>query len=757
MTDGAFGNEAQNARTHSILVRRTTEEIPEKRFDCEIRALNDIKNFSRRPIVLFHQEETTAKDICTAMLQKILSKEPSQLKIMDEVMDSLFSEYLILSDIIQGGEINVDMKCEYNSNWVCAMCKVPVVDKSYVAIASLKHPVNMGPMLERVKILVLVLAPCKEKCTKNSLEVGRTFATLLQDQAFQQRIMNSVNEVEIQKLILDHAEMLASQVSIRPQMNEAFKEEPDQHRCFIGDGIRTDLQRRLPFYVSDYIDGFIGHHTLHKTISTVFFLYFGCILPTIAFGSLHNSNTHGAIDVKKCIVAQTFGGLFFAILGGQPLVIIMTTAPLSIYIKVVYNISQALETDFSALYACVGLWNTFFLLLYSILGASKMMKWCTRSTEEIFSLFIALAFLVDSSKSAYKDFQEHYLAPECSSLNSVPQENNATVISLRNNSLDCRRDASLLHIILMLGTVWLGLTLFNFKKTPYMKARKREILSDYALPISVIVLSFIGSFVFRKVQTERFAYNSDNVLDLAPLEKLPWIAIVASAGLGFALSLLFFMDQNISAAMVNNSSNRLHKGPAYHLDLLVVGIINAFLSLFGLPWMHGVLPHSPLHARRLADVEDRLDQGHVYEVVVRSRETRVTGIFSHILIGLSLFMLPYPLAYIPNAVLDGLFLYMAATSLGDNQMFERFLLFFTEQASYPPNYYIRQCPQRDIHKFTISQILQLLVLCVFGFYPIPYVCMIFPLVIFLLVPLRYKILPFIINPKYLNILDTTHK
>ena len=43
--------------------------------------------------------------------------------------------------------------------------------------------------------------------------------------------------------------------------------------------------------------------------------------------------------------------------------------------------------------------------------------------------------------------------------------------------------------------------------------------------------------------------------------------------------------------------------------------------------------------------------------------------------------LPHVLQYIPKAVLDGLFLYMAVTALYGNQMFERVTLFFTEQAA----------------------------------------------------------------------------
>ena len=59
---------------------------------------------------------------------------------------------------------------------------------------------------------------------------------------------------------------------------------------------------------------------------------------------------------------------------------------------------------------------------------------------------------------------------------------------------------------------------------------------------------------------------------------------------------------------------RLKKGSAYHWDLLVVAAVNSFLSLFGLPWVHAALPHSPVHVRALADVEERVDRGHVFEM-----------------------------------------------------------------------------------------------------------------------------------------------
>lgn len=75
----------------------------------------------------------------------------------------------------------------------------------------------------------------------------------------------------------------------------------------------------------------------------------------------------------------------------------------------------------------------------------------------------------------------------------------------------------------------------------------------------------------------------------------------------------FFVDQNVSSALVNTPRNKLKKGSAYHLDLLVVAAINIVLSVLGLPWVHGALPHSPLHAWALADREIIAVGHHVTE------------------------------------------------------------------------------------------------------------------------------------------------
>ena len=103
-------------------------------------------------------------------------------------------------------------------------------------------------------------------------------------------------------------------------------------------------------------------------------------------------------------------------------------------------------------------------------------------------------------------------------------------------------------------------------------------MADYALPVAVIVFSLVGTILFSNVDVKTFPYTDEgSVFKPVDFGSLSVGAVFGAMGLGFSLSLLFFMDQNISAAMVNSPDNNLLKGNAYHWDLLVIGIINAFL------------------------------------------------------------------------------------------------------------------------------------------------------------------------------------
>ncbi|XP_038600946.1 sodium bicarbonate transporter-like protein 11 isoform X1 [Tachyglossus aculeatus] len=776
-----------------VLLHTSRKYLKLKNFEEEIRAHRDLDGFLARASILLDETATSLDDVLRKMLRHFAedadSAEPNCN--FDKIMSTLFTDsgtpregnVHLLSDTIQGVTATVT-GVQYQQSWLCIICTIKTLQRRHVCISRLERPQNWGENSCEVRFVILVLAPPKMKSTKTATEVGRTFATMFSDITFRLKLLETKTEEEFKEALVHQRHLLTVVNQPLPAgLSETLKEpghKPLRLNDFfrVGKGILDDIARRFPVYALDFTDGIIGSNkAVGKYITTMIFLYFACLLPTIAFGSLNDENTHGAIDVQKTIVGQCIGGLLYALFSGQPLVVLLTTAPLALYINVIRGICDDYSLDFHAFYAWTGLWNSFFLALYALFNFSLVMKLFKRSTEEIIALFISITFVLDAVKGIIKIFRKYYYGEPVGG-HPHPTEASRGLLGLNTTLLvnssvggslcpqnqtgghelaHYGRETAVLSLMLMLGTLWLGHTLYQFKKSPYLHAHVREILSDCALPISVLTFSLVGSYFFREIEMSKFSYNpSESLFELAPVHLLSTGAALSAMGLGFLLSMLFFIEQNIVASLANAPENRLVKGTAYHWDLLLVALINTGLSLFGLPWIHAAYPHSPMHVRALAFVEERVENGHIYETIVSVKETRLTTLVANILVGLSLLLLPFPLQWIPKPVLYGLFLYIALTSIDGNQLFERVALLLKEQTAYPPTHYIRRVPQRTIHYFTGLQVLQLLLLCAFGMSPLPYMKMIFPLIMIAMIPIRYNLLPRIIEAKYLDAMDAEH-
>ncbi|XP_057257235.1 solute carrier family 4 member 11 isoform X6 [Pezoporus wallicus] len=782
----------ENESAGCVLLHTSRKYLKLKNFEEEVRAHRDLDGFLARASIILDETATSLDDVLREML-KHFAEDPENMEPscnFEKIMSTLFTDsgtpregnVHLLSDTIQGVTATVT-GVQYQQSWLCIICTIKSLQRRHVCISRLERPQNWGENSCEVRFVILVLAPPKMKSTKTATEVGRTFATMFSDITFRQKLLETKTEEEFKEALV-HQRHLLTVVNQRPSISDGHKSHGSKplklHEFLnVGKGISDDIARRFPVYALDFTDGIIGNNkAIGKYITTMIFLYFACLLPSIAFGSLNDENTRGVIDVQKTIVGQCIGGLLYALFSGQPLVVLLTTAPLALYINVIRGICDDYNLDFSAFYAWIGLWNSFFLVMYSLFNFSLLMKLFKRSTEEIIALFISITFVLDAFKGIIKVFKKYYYSGRTgeSYLEKAPADAipslginttflmNSSVsrsMSLENQTgthdVHYGRETAVLSLMLMLGTLWLGHTLYQFKKSPYLHARVREILSDCALPISVLTFSAVGSYIFKEIEMSKFNYNpSESLFVLAPVQSLSIGSVMSAMGLGFLLSMLFFIEQNIVASLTNAPENRLVKGTAYHWDLLLVALINTGLSVFGLPWIHAAFPHSPMHVRALAYVEERVESGHIYETIVSVKETRLTSLVANFLVGLSLLLLPFPLQWIPKPVLYGLFLYIALTSIDGNQLFERVALLLKEQTAYPPTHYIRRVPQRKIHYFTGLQVLQLLILCGFGMSPLPYMKMIFPLIMIGMIPIRYNLLPRIIEAKYLDAMDAEH-
>ena len=752
--------------------------VPMKNYHEEARAEKDISKFLENPVVLFKVKGTIWKDIAREMLHDINTLRPNlnlDVEVAFSCLMSTAGDYTI-PEMVQGLLFNNTYDVIADQSFVVVLGSIPGLTETHTSFAVLPKDVNLGLSMEEVKIICLILSPVKSKQTKSAIEVGRTYGTLLSELELRRRLQDAKTPADFAVIVKEagsrvrekHSEDYKTAKEVMHQVGEGKKEKGGFKKLINeimppGKLLLRDIKRRKKHYYSDFTDGLDDLVSIKKYLTSIIFLYFTLLLPVMAFGVLNSYNTHKAIETRKGILAQAFGGIIFALFAGQPLSVVQTTIPICLFIKIVYTFGVTmLNVDFLTFYTLVGLWNGFFLLCYSFTGLSKLMAHCSRSTEEIVGLFTSLAFVVDSLKYVSKEFDTYW----CS-------------------DIGCNRSTALGVFLVIFGVLFIAVLIYNFKWSPYLSTGKRKMVAEYALPFSVLVMSFVGSYLMKDIKLGSF---TDEVYEMEPIyvsfEYRPMLfkgcsvdggivkraadestdacnaidisAFVVAMALGFIVSMLFFVEANVATSMVNNPHNKLKKGSAYHLDMFTTAIINIILSVFGLPWMHACLPTSPMHVRGLADIEEKVEHGYVKEIVIRVRETRITTLVANVLVFISMLMIPVPLEYIPIPALYGVLLFLAASSLADFQLWERVLLMFTEQTLYPPIHYIRKVPQKSVHIFTALQLLQLGFLCGLSFSGVAYLKMFFPFIIIALIPIRKFLIPKVINEDHLDALDGAH-
>ena len=493
-----------------------------------------------------------------------------------------------------------------------------------------------------------------------------------------------------------------------------------------GGGIRQDLARRLPHYKADFLDG------LHaKSISSTLFLLFACLAPAITFGGIMAEQTGNHIGAVEMIAASAFCGVIYALFSGQPLIILGGTGPLLVFTVILYEICGDYDIPFLPTYGWVGVWTAVFLLILSLTNASNLMRYFTRFTDEIFAALISIIFI-------------H------SAVNALV----AVVVSVYSEeSRD--HDAALVPLLLAMGTFYLATNMTAFRRSRYLHPKIREFFADFGPSISMGIMLAIALFWFHDVDYETLPAPDS----FRPtLEGRPWLINLFDAPVivwfgsivpALLVTVLVYMDQNITARLVNSPDHKLTKGEAYHFDLGLLAFLIGACSLLGLPWLVAATVRSLNHVRSLATLEIvATPGGETRERVIHVRENRVTGCAIHLLIGGSLLLLPY-LNVIPMAILYGLFLFMGIVSMKGNQLFERLSLWIMDTLLYPRNHYTQRVPHWTMHLFTLIQLVCLTILLVVKVSPAG---ILFPLFIALLVPVRL-LLNRCFAPEHLAALD----
>ncbi|XP_029960345.1 electrogenic sodium bicarbonate cotransporter 1-like isoform X1 [Salarias fasciatus] len=558
-------------------------------------------------------------------------------------------------------------------------------------------------------------------------------------------------------------------------------------------GLILDIKRKAPFFISDFTDAF---HI--QALSAILFIYLGTVTNAITFGGLLGDATENMQGVLESFLGTAITGAVFCLLAGQPLTILSSTGPVLVFERLLFNFSRDNSFDYLEFRLWIGLWSAFFCLVLVATDASFLVQYFTRFTEEGFSCLISFIFIYDAFKKMLKlahhypinsDFKMEYVTqydclcmapavlensteqiddlPEDSSVwfwNNTVLPMNATWSSLTKT--ECLKykgelvgkacgfvpDITLMSFILFFGTYTCSMCLKKFKTSPFFPTTVRKLISDFAIILAILIFCgvdmLIGVDTPKLIVPSEFKPTSPNRgWFVPPFGGNPWWVYLASALPALLVTILVFMDQQITAVIVNRKEHKLKKGAGYHLDLFWVAVLLIVCSFMGLPWYVAATVISIAHIDSLK-METETSAPGEQPKFLGVREQRVTGVFVFILTGLSVFMSPM-LKFIPMPVLYGVFLYMGVASLNGVQFMDRIKLLLMPAKHQPDLVYLRHVPLRKVHLFTFIQVLCLALLWILKS---TVAAIVFPVMILALVAVR-KAMDYMFSQHDLSFLD----
>ncbi|XP_054908396.1 electrogenic sodium bicarbonate cotransporter 1-like isoform X6 [Poeciliopsis prolifica] len=559
-------------------------------------------------------------------------------------------------------------------------------------------------------------------------------------------------------------------------------EELQCTRKFCG-GLILDVKRKLPFFASDFYDA------LHiQSLSAILFIYLGTVTNAITFGGLLGDATENMQGVLESFLGTALSGVVFCLLAGQPLTILSSTGPVLVFERLLFSFSKDNSFDYLEFRLWIGLWSGLFCLVLVATDASFLVQYFTRFTEEGFSALISFIFIYDAFKKMIKlahhnpinsEFDHNLITQyDCrcvpgnsstlldtsawTSRTDLPE--NATWASLTQDqckefggllvgkACDYVPDITLMSFILFFGTYTCSMALKKFKTSRFFPTTVRKLISDFAIILTILLFCGIDALVGVDtpkliVPREFKPTNPARGWFIPPFGGNPWWVYLAAALPALLVTILIFMDQQITAVIVNRKEHKLKKGAGYHLDLFWVAILIIVCSFMGLPWYVAATVISIAHIDSLK-METQTSAPGEQPKFLGVREQRVTGIFVFLLTGLSVFMAPI-LKFIPMPVLYGVFLYMGVASLNGVQFMDRLQLLLMPAKHQPDLIYLRHVPQRRIHLFTFIQVLCLALLWILKS---TVAAIIFPVMILALVAVR-KAMDYVFSQHDLSYLD----
>ncbi|CAH1785487.1 unnamed protein product [Owenia fusiformis] len=569
-------------------------------------------------------------------------------------------------------------------------------------------------------------------------------------------------------------------------------------------GLVNDVKRKAKWYASDFKDALSL-----QSLASIFFIYFACLSTVITFGGMMGDALDNKMAAAEGMLAAGICGVSYSLLAGQPLTILGCTGPILVFETILYNFCKDNGMEYLPFRFWIGIWTGAILLIMVMFDLSALVKYITKFTEEVFAVLISLIFIYESLSKVIKVNKKYPMRikpdeplgpctchrPDPVMTTVMPGAENSTMVyattlapgmnkslmfmgmSLENmtdgdwaalSHEDCLEyggklvgpgckeyfpDVFLFSFILCMGVFVIAMGLKGFKETRYFPTFVRQNIADFAVPIALVIMTGIDLALGLhtpklQIPTEFRPTLHSRGWVIPPFGANAWWTALAAGVPAILLSILIFMDQQITSVIVNNKANKLKKGGGYHLDLLIISVQVVLCSVMGIPYFVAATVRSINHVLSLRKESKNAAPGEKPKFL-GIREQRVTHVVAFTVIGFSIFMNAV-LKYVPMPVLYGVFLYMGVASLSGAELVQRMLLVFMPRKYQPDHKFLRHVDTNRVHLFTAIQVTSLAILWVVK--SVKKISIIFPLMVLALCFVR-KGMEWIFTEKELKHLD----
>ncbi|PWN22694.1 hypothetical protein BCV69DRAFT_244614, partial [Microstroma glucosiphilum] len=524
-------------------------------------------------------------------------------------------------------------------------------------------------------------------------------------------------------------------------------------------GMYYDVKRRAPYYLSDWTATFEPRNwwTVAQAVVRIYFIN---LMPAIAYVLDMYHRTNGAYGVNEVILASAMVAIIFPLFSVQPLTFVGVTGLINLVNYTQYDIVVDYygldQMDYLRVQAWSLIWAAGFHFLAAIFNLSDFTRFITDMTSSTFGFYVGAVYIEKGIELLILEFEP------------APLDNATGWLSVA---------IAMLFVVSVYFVSAVG-------KTSYLPFQLRS---------SVAAFAFAAGCIFWT----GFSHFPDNSLRRVPIERLPitraffptmdrsWFIdfwniearwAFVGAPLGFLITLLFWFDHNVSSVMAQARQFPVRRPAGFHWDFFLLGITTLVSGLLGLPAPNGLVPQCPWHTEALSvfkqvkepseDEEKPAARNSGYagkvrkqpslparEHVVNTRVVEQRG--SHLLIGaLTLATMTRPflvaLGTMPRAVFAGIFVLVGWGSIEGNIITSRTLAIFRDRAVAPADDPLNQLRRSKIALFVGIQ---------WFFFAITFAIsqtiagIGFPVLITLLIPFRYWIVPKWFSPLELRVLD----